>query len=109
MADGPLNGAEPRPTRADGYPVVAVPPGRFARLHDRLRGRLPIWVVYRPVTREYLGVWVARMHITLPEARSTRFVITHDTLAELRDLLPAGLTCFARDPRDAPEIEESWM
>lgn len=91
-------------------PPIRVPHADYmARLHWRLRARWPVWVVYRPFTREYPGRWVARMHVTLPAERPTRFVITHDTLPELRALLPPGLCQFDRDPRDLPEIEEAWM
>jgi hypothetical protein len=97
-------------TRADGWPVVVVPGQHYmARLHDRLRFRLPIWTIYRPITREYPGHWVARMHIARPTLRPTRFVMTHDTLEELRGVLPPGLTRLARDPNDLPEIEEVWL
>lgn len=96
--------------RADGYPVVLLPEGGyFARLHNRLRARLPLWVVYHPVTREYPGHWVARMHVALPDPKPTRFVITHDTLAQLRDMLPPGLIRMNRSPADAPEIAEVWI
>ena len=84
-------------------------PDYFWRLHARLQKRLPMWVVYRPVTREYPGQWVARMHVSLPQPRPTRFVISHDTLTDLRTLLPPGLTHLARDPDDASEIEEVWI
>jgi hypothetical protein len=90
-------------------PVRVSGPAYFARLHWRLRARLPMWVVYRPITREYPGAWVARMHVTLPESRPTRFVLTHDTLSELHDILPPGLVRMARDPNDLPEIEEVWL
>ena len=91
-------------------PVVRVPHADYmARLHWRLRARLPMWVVYRPVTREYPGRWVARMHVTLPETRPTRFVMTHDSLDELRSLLPPALTWMERNPQDVPEIEEVWL
>jgi hypothetical protein len=96
--------------RADGHPVVIVSSAEyFARLHDRLRARLPVWVIYHPTTREYPGKWVARMHIVLPVLRPTRFVMTHDTLAELRALLPPGLVMAARSEADPPEIKESWL
>lgn len=68
-----------------------------------------MWVVYRPITREYPGLWVARMHITLPQPRPTRFVMTHDTLNQLRRNLPPGLTHFDRQPGDVVEIEEVWL
>jgi hypothetical protein len=98
-----------RPTRPDGHPVVIVPHGRFDRLHWRLRERLPMWIVYRPITREYPGLWVARMHVTLPFSKPTRFVITHDTLEELRGVLPRGLHMVSPDQVDAPQIEEIWL
>ncbi len=68
-----------------------------------------MWVIYRPTTRDYPGRWVARMHLTLPEARITRFVMTHDTLAGLRDLLPPGLVNIGRRREDVPVIEEVWL
>jgi hypothetical protein len=93
----------------DGQPVVLVPLEHFAKLHVRLQARLPLWVIYRPTTREYPGAWVARMHVTLPQAKPTRFVMTHQTVEELRQLLPPGLTCLGRYPEDPPEIEEVWI
>lgn len=96
--------------RADGHPVFLVPRGDyFARLHYRLRHRLPMWVVYRPGTREYPSHWVARMHIALPEPKPTRFVMTHDSCQGLRDMLPPGLTFFRRSGDDPLEIEEIWL
>jgi hypothetical protein len=97
-------------TRADGHPVVLVEDKhRFTRIHERLKRRLPMWVIYTPHTREYPGRWVARMHVTLPEPKPTRFVITHDTLPDLRAMLPPGLTRMPRDPDDVPEIKEVWL
>jgi hypothetical protein len=97
-------------SRADGHPVVLIQRSDFfTRLHAKLLGRLPMWVIYRPVTVEYPGRWVARMHVTLPVYRSTRFVMTHDTLGELRAMLPPQLMMLARHSHDAPEIEEVWL
>jgi hypothetical protein len=90
-------------------PVVIERPQYFWRLHWRLRERLPMWVIYRPVTGEYPGLWVARMHLTLPDAKPTRFVITHPTLAGLRELLPPDVTRLRRHPDDVAEIEEAWL
>lgn len=84
-------------------------PHFFTRLHHRLRARLPVWVVYQPVTREYPGKWVARMHVSLPSPRPTRFVLCHDTAAELREMLPPGLLNIGRQPGDPPEIHEVWV
>lgn len=85
--------------------------GHMERLHRRLTncGRFPMWVVCLPITREYYGYWVARMHVTLPSPKPTRFVITHDTLDELRAILPRGLVNIGRHRDDLPEIEEVWL
>jgi len=80
-----------------------------AKLHYHFRERLPMWVIYRPVTREYPGKWVARMHLTLPTPRHTGFVILHDSIEALRDALPPGLACLERSPDDAPQIAEVWL
>jgi hypothetical protein len=98
-------------TRPDGYPVIILSSKDYlARLTARLQNRLPIWVIYRPPTIEYgPGIWVTRMHITLPRTRPTRFVMTHDSLEELREMLPPWLSRIGRDPRDPPSIVESWI
>ena len=95
--------------RADGKRIIPVRPGYCDRLQWRLRHRLPMWTVYAPTTREYPGLWVARMHICLPEARPTRFVIAQESLSALRDALPDGLTYLERSPGDPPEIVEVWI
>lgn len=90
-------------------PIIINAPDYFARLHWRLRDRLPMWTIYRPVTTEYPGLWVARMHVTIPAPKPTRFVMTHPALDGLRELLPRHLTRMTRDPDDVPEIEEVWL
>ena|SRR5271167_3863521 len=96
---------------ADGRPIVLIGShGYFARLHWRLRGRLPMWVIYYPSTREYPGVWVARMHVSLPgPPKATRFVMGHDSLEELRTILPPGLARMVRHELDVAEIAEVWI
>jgi hypothetical protein len=90
--------------------AIRVPTGDYmARLHWRLRARLPLWAVFGPGTIEYPHHWVARMHVVLPEARVTRFVITHDTLEGLRAILPPALTYFPRHPHDPPYLVEVWL
>lgn len=98
--------------RSDGYPVIQVKSaGYMTKLHQRLaaRGRVPMLVVYRPITREYPGRWCARMFVAAPGEKPTRFTITHDSLSELRSILPPGLFWIPRAPSDAPEIEETWI
>jgi hypothetical protein len=87
---------------------IIVREGYMARIHWRLRARLPVWVVYRPMTREYPGQWVARLWVTLPQEKPSRFVITHDTLEALREIIPADVLLM-RSPEDPPEIEETWL
>ena len=101
--------SDPRRRNAAGVPVVLVSGDYLTRVHWRFRERLPMWVIYRPTTREYPGRWVARMHVTLPEPKPTRFVISHDTLDDLRTILPYGLTNIGRKQADLPEIEEVWL
>jgi hypothetical protein len=98
--------------RADGHPVVILARSRYMeRLHYKLaaKGRLPMWVVYHPANPEYPGYWTARMQIALPEAKVTRFVMTHNTLPDIRGMIPRGLVLRARHPEDAPEIYEVWL
>lgn len=99
------------PCRLDGHPVILTTQNRMLRLYARLErlGRLPMWTVYRPPTREYGLCWVARMFVGLPQCKATRFVITHDSHAELLTLLPPGLVRIVRSPADPPEIVEAWI
>ena len=90
-------------------PIPVASPAFFHRMQLRLRDRLPTWVVYRPCTREYPGRWVARMHVTLPASRPTRFVMTHDSRDGLRQMLPPGLINLGREEQDVQEIEEVWV
>ena len=72
-------------------------------------GRLPMWVIYRPTTREYPGRWVARLWHTLPQPEPTEFVMLHDTLEDLREMIPPTCVLLARQDGDAPEIVETWL
>ena len=97
-------------TRHDGHPVIRIEnPRYFERLHWKLRERLPMWTVHDQTTREYPGKFVVRMWVTLPAEKATRFTIAHDTLDELRAMLPRGLTCIGRHTNDLPEIVEAWL
>lgn len=96
--------------RVDGHPVLVVPDVAYMhKLYYRLQSRLPMWVVYRPIVKEYPGIWVTRMHLSLPEHRTTRFVMTHDSLDGIRSLMPQTCTMLKRHPSDPIEIEEIWL
>ena len=75
----------------------------------RLRDALPMWVIYRPSTQDYPGLWVARMHLSLPTHQPTNLVITGKTLETVRRQLPLGLTNIGRQTQDDPVIEEVWL
>jgi hypothetical protein len=74
-----------------------------------LRESLPMWTVYRPTTSDLPGLWVARMHISLPTPQLTGLAIMGATLEEVRQQLPPGLTNIGRKPADDPVIEEVWL
>ena len=95
----------------NAHPIVRASEALLHRLHTRLtlRGRLPMWVVYDTTTREYPGLYVARMHVSLPAAKPTRFAMVAVSVAELRRMLPPGLFLWSRHPNDAPEIIEVWQ
>lgn len=73
------------------------------------RERIPIWVIYRTTTSDYPGKWTARMHLSLPQPESTELLIVGDSLEDVRNDLPPGLTCIGRNSEDEDVIEEVWI
>jgi hypothetical protein len=71
------------------------------------RGDLLIWTITAN-TVDYPHQVAARPHSTLLRA-PFRLVLLADSLAELRELLPPGLTLLARNPADDPVIVETWL
>ncbi|HRJ61473.1 MAG TPA: hypothetical protein PKZ99_09895 [Azospirillaceae bacterium] len=95
-----------------GYPyIVSEGDWKNQRAHQwfESRGRMPLWVVHNKNTMDYPGLFVARLWVTLPQAKPTRRVMTHPDLDGLRDMLPPGLACIARSPADDPVIIETWI
>jgi len=70
---------------------------------------IPMWTIYRPTTKDYQGIWVGRMHLTLPRPHATDLLIAGSTLDEVREQLPPGLTNIGRNDEDDPVIEEVWI
>ena len=81
----------------------------ITNIHWHNAKSLPMWTVYRPTTKDYPGQWCARLFLTLPDAFRTNIVIVDDTLEQLRNRLPIGLTMLNRDPLDDACIEEVWL
>lgn len=50
-----------------------------------------------------------RLHLSLPRPQATLIVVVADTLEQVRDMLPPGLTMLDRHPTDSPEIHEVWL
>jgi hypothetical protein len=70
---------------------------------------LPMWTIYSS-PRDYPGLFVAReWRINARGQTATGHLIFDETLAGLRDRLPPGLACLARDPTDDPVIVETWV
>jgi hypothetical protein len=68
-----------------------------------------MWTVYGPNTSDQPGMYLARMFLTLPEAVPTNVLIRAVSLAEIRDLLPEGLTVLPRSAEDDINIIETWV
>ena len=61
-------------------------------------------------TRDLPGIYVVRAFVGCNGmAVPTDEQWSGATLAEVRALLPTGLQCLARDPRDDPAIVETWL
>jgi hypothetical protein len=66
---------------------------------------LPIYVIYEyPI--DYPDKYIARKFI-LDKPTGECFIA--NSLEEIREKLPKGLTCFDRDPTDDKCIVESWL
>jgi hypothetical protein len=66
---------------------------------------LTLWTVYVS-PRDYPGKFVAR---AFELDRPTDRVLVADSLADIRELLPPGLTRLARATGDDPVIVETWL
>ena len=70
---------------------------------------LAIWTVYKH-PRDYPGKYVARKSMATGEGIGiTRDMFVADSLAEVRALLPFGLTRLPRQAADDPVIVEVWL
>lgn len=80
------------------------------RAHYELErsGGLPMWVVYFN-TKEYPGKYIARLWRTLPENIPTEYVMTHDHLEGVREMIPQTCVCLTRNPLDEASIVETWL
>jgi hypothetical protein len=71
-------------------------------------GDLLMWVItYHPL--DYPSHVAARPHRTIPKAGALPMVLLADTVEEMRERLPAGLTRMTRALADDPCIVEVWF
>ena len=73
-----------------------------------LREHLPMWVIYYDPS-DYPGLWVARLHVSLPEPMATNVVLTASSLDAIREQIPDDLMPFGRHSADDPKIVEVWL
>jgi hypothetical protein len=69
------------------------------------RDRLPMWVIYHRAS-DVPKEWCARLFYSLPEPRSTKWLVVADTLDDLRKDLPGARwgTFMRRNAEDDPAI-----
>jgi hypothetical protein len=71
---------------------------------------LSVWTIYDKNTSDYPGVFVCRrFEVGAGYTKPCEVVATGNSLKEVRDQLPIGLTCMARSPGDDPNIVETWI
>jgi hypothetical protein len=70
---------------------------------------LDMWTVYDH-PRDYPDKYVARRcTVGRGGLTMTNDMFVADTINEVRSLLPLGLFCLPRDPKDDPCIVEVWL
>jgi hypothetical protein len=85
----------------------------LTEIHLANQQDLPMWVVYGPGTSDYPGLHVMRMFISRPSGmitvEPTNVLVRAVSLEQIRDLVPLGLHCLARNPHDDANIIETWF
>jgi len=74
---------------------------------------LSVWTVFNDKTKDFPGVFVCRRFESYgepePHVVPCEVVATGSSLEEIREQLPAGLCCLARQEHDDPNIIETWL
>lgn len=66
-------------------------------------------MAYNDNTGDYPGLYVVRMHYTLPSPKPTAIAFSHLDLAKVRGMLPPAPTRLNRQEGDDPVILETWL
>lgn len=72
---------------------------------------LTLWIIYKSPA-DYPGLFVVRAHHVMKgkaEPVADEQVHTAETLEAARKFIPGGLHWLQRDPRDEPQIVETWI
>lgn len=72
-----------------------------------IQGEHLLWAVYKK-PRDYPSEYVARPFF-VEGAKPIGFIVTANSLEEVRKLLPAGLCMIERSDIDDPVIVETWI
>lgn len=78
----------------------------ISRLFHQERHRLPMITIYNQTTKDFPGLFVARLFFT---NQPTAILMAHDDLEALRAMIPAGTDRLIRSPQDDPTIIETWL
>lgn len=112
------------PTKCAMLGCMALEPasdiGDYVKAVERIRSQLadlqreheqslPLWVVFGPGTSDHPGMFLIRLWLTLPKPVMTNCLIRANSLKEIRELLPDGLTRLPRAENDDPNIIETWI
>lgn len=74
-----------------------------------VREQLPLFTLYDHPA-DYPDVYIARLWLTLPEARPTDYAMTCESVEPIREqMINLGLTRLERAPEDDPSILETWI
>lgn len=71
---------------------------------------MPIITVYKNITKDYPGKFVARLFNIKPgEVLYTRYIMLADNLEKIRKEIPANMTRMLPHQNDDPVVLETWL
>lgn len=100
---------EPAIDHGDYIKAVEDIRAQVLELQEKYHHSLPMWTVYGPAPLDQEGLFVARLWLMIPQPMPTQTLLRATSLAQIRDLLPPGLTCLRRKFGDDFNIIEVWL
>lgn len=72
--------------------------------------KMPIISVYKNITKDYPGKFVARLYDIRPgEVRYTRYIMLAEYIQVIHEGIPKYMTRIEPQPTDDPVVLESWL